>query len=142
MTLRARGRMVGFLMQVALVPTICICVIEAARAADRVVALTENQNASTAEIAKAQNLEIRLPVQGGTGFSWALTHAPSAPVRLVSSEILPTEAGNRPGGPQMQLFVFTPKAAGSGDIELGYRRPWEKDAPPARAFSVHVVVRD
>jgi predicted secreted protein len=38
--------------------------------------------------------------------------------------------------------VFEPTGAGSGDIELGYRRPWEKDTQPARTFVVHVVVQE
>jgi predicted secreted protein len=111
-------------------------------AADRVVAVTENQNGGTVEITRAQKLEIRLPVQGGTGFSWELTHAPGAAVRLASSKVLPGSTGARPGGAQIQLLVFTPTAAGADDIELGYRRPWEKASPPARTFVVHVVVRD
>jgi predicted secreted protein len=111
-------------------------------AAERVVAVNENQNGSTIEITRAQKLEIRLPVQGGTGFSWDLTRAPSASIRLASSKILPGTAGARPGGAQTQLLVFAPTAAGSDDIELGYRRPWEKASAPARSFVLHVVVRD
>jgi predicted secreted protein len=110
-------------------------------AADRVVAVTENQNGSTVEITRAQKLEVRLPVQGGTGFSWELTRAPGAAVRLASSKVLPGSAGARPGGAQIQVLVFAPTAAGADDIELGYRRPWEKASAPARTFVVHVVVR-
>lgn len=109
-------------------------------AQDRNVTLTESQNGGSAELAKDQKLEIRLPVQGGTGFSWELMRPPRAPVRLLSSNAQPAGPGNLPGGPATQLFVFEPTGAGSGDIELGYRRPWEKDTKPARTFVVHVVV--
>ena len=85
-------------------------------------------------------MEIRLPVQGGTGFAWELASKPSAPVGLIGSKVLPAEGGNRPGGPQVQLFMFKPGA--TGEIQLNYRRPWEKNTPPARTFAVHVVVRD
>ncbi len=109
-------------------------------AQDRNVTLTESQNGGSAELAEDQKLEIRLPVQGGTGFSWELMRPPRAPVRLLSSNAQPAGPGNLPGGPATQLFVFEPTGAGSGDIELGYRRPWEKDTQPARTFVVHVVV--
>jgi inhibitor of cysteine peptidase len=142
MSLSAHGRMARLLMQAALLLALCVCATQSPHAADGVVALTESQNASTIEITNGQNLEIRLPLQGGTGFSWALERTPSAPVRLVSSQLLSTEGASRPGGTQTQLFVFATDAAGSGDIALDYRRPWETNAPPARTFTVHVVVRD
>jgi inhibitor of cysteine peptidase len=109
-------------------------------AQNRDVTLTETQNGSTVEMSKDQRLEIRLPVQGGTGFSWELMRT-SAPVRLLNSTTRPAPSGNLPGGPQIEVFVFEPTAAGSGDIELGYRRPWEKDSQPARRFVAHIVVR-
>ena len=82
-------------------------------AQDRNVTLTESQNGGSAELAKDQKLEIRLPVQGGTGFSWELMRPPRAPVRLLSSNAQPAGPGNLPGGPATQLFVFEPTGAGS-----------------------------
>ena len=123
---------------VALVAWMCVTV----PAQDNTVTLTEGQNGASAEISKNQKLHIRLPVQGGTGFSWQLTRPPSAPVRLLSSTTQPAGPGNVPGGPATELFVFEPTGAGAGGIELGYRRPWEKDVAPARTFAAHVVVRE
>jgi inhibitor of cysteine peptidase len=105
------------------------------------IRLTEGQTGSTVELAAGQMLNITLPTQGGTGFSWDLAGATGAPVRLVRSDTRPAQDRNLPGGPELQSFVFEPIAAGSGDIEFGYRRPWEKNTPPARTFVVHVVVR-
>src|SRR5262249_46304397 len=111
-------------------------------AQDNTVTLTGGQNGASAEISKNQKLHILLPVQGGTGFSWQLTRTPSAPLRLLSSTMRPAGPGNVPGGPAIELFVFEPTGAGAGDIELGYRRPWEKDVASARTFAVHVVVSE
>jgi len=121
--------------------SLCVCVTAGA-AETRAIALTESQNGTRVEIAKDQELEIRLPVQGGTGFTWELASKPSAPVDLVIAKVLPANDGSRPGGSQTQLFTFKPNAGGAGDIELGYRRPWEKNTRPARKFTVHLVVRD
>jgi predicted secreted protein len=100
--------------------------------------VTESQNGTTTTITKDQTLEIRLPAQAGTGYSWALAN-PTAPLKLVRSDT--PSAANRPGGPQTQLFVLQPTNTGTGDVVINYSRPWEKDKPPARTFVLHVVVR-
>jgi predicted secreted protein len=102
--------------------------------------VTEEQNGSMVEIAKDRQVEIRLPVQAGTGYSWELLHPPTAPLRLISSESSSATGGSLPGGPATQLFVFAPIAPGSGELEFGYRRPWETTAAPARTFRLRVVV--
>jgi inhibitor of cysteine peptidase len=102
------------------------------------VTVTEIQNATTTTITKDQSLQIRLPAQAGTGYSWALAN-PTAPLKLVRSDTAVTS--NRPGGPQTQLFVLQPTNTGAGDVVINYSRPWEKDKPPARTFVLHVVVR-
>ncbi len=100
--------------------------------------VTENQNGTTTTIARDQSLEIRLPAQAGTGYSWTLAN-PTAPLKLVRSDT--AAAADRPGGPQTQLFVLQPTNTGAGDVVINYSRPWEKDKPPARTFVLHVVVR-
>jgi|SRR5262245_6610140 len=133
---------VGRLMRLVwLVAGVVLGGVGAATATEPVVALTESQNGRTVEIAPSQSLEIRLPVQGGTGYSWELEDASSTLLRLVSSNLMAGEAGVRPGSAQIQLLTFSPITGGSGDIVLRYRRPWEKDSKPARTFRVHVVVR-
>jgi inhibitor of cysteine peptidase len=100
--------------------------------------VTESQNGTTTTITKDQTLEIRLPAQAGTGYSWTLAD-PTAPLKLVRSDA--ASAADRPGGPQTQLFVMQPTNTGTGDVVINYNRPWEKDKPPARTFVLHVVVR-
>jgi predicted secreted protein len=110
-----------------------------ALAQERVVTVSESENAGKITIGADQQLEIRLPVQGGTGYSWELDAASNAPVRLLESHLQAAEPG-RPGGPQMQVLRFTRTGAGSGDLRLGYRRPWEKDRPSARTFTIQLTV--
>jgi len=102
------------------------------------VTVSESQNGTTTTIAKDQSLEIRLPAQAGTGYSWALANR-TAPLKLVRSDA--AAAPDRPGGPQTQSFVFQPTNTGTGDVVINYSRPWEKDKPPSRTFILHVVVR-
>jgi inhibitor of cysteine peptidase len=111
---------------------------DAVRAQPRVVAITESQNGATTTISKDQILEIRLPAQAGTGYSWTIAANPTTPLKLARSD---TTSADRPGGPQTQFFVLQPTNTGPGDVVINYSQPWEKDKPPARTFVVHVVVR-
>jgi inhibitor of cysteine peptidase len=104
----------------------------------RVVAIAEAQNGTTTTIGKDQILEIRLPAQAGTGYSWTFAANPTAPLKLVRSD---TTSADRPGGPQTQFFLLQPTNTGAGDVVINYGRPWEKDKPPARTLVLHVVVR-
>jgi inhibitor of cysteine peptidase len=108
------------------------------RAQPRVVAIAEGQNGTTTTIGKDQILEIRLPTQAGTGYSWALAAGPTAPLKLARSD---TTSADRPGASQTQIFMLQPTNTGAGDLVINYSRPWEKDKPPARTFTLHVVVR-
>ena len=40
-----------------------------------------------------------------------------------------------------QTIEFVAKSAGEVLLKLEYRRPWEKDAPPARTFTVTIAVK-
>ncbi len=113
--------------------------VETAQGETPMVTVSETQNGSTTTIAKDQTLEVRLPVQAGTGYSWSLAANATAPLKLVRSNNAVT--ADRPGGPQTQLFVFDSTNTGAGDVVINYSRPWEKDKPPARTFVLHVVVR-
>ncbi len=111
---------------------------DVARAQPRVVAIAESQNGTTTTIGKDQIIEIRLPAQAGTGYSWTLAPNPTAPLKLARSD---TTSADRPGGPQTQFFLLQPTNTGAGDVVINYSRPWEKDKPAARTFVLHVVVR-
>jgi predicted secreted protein len=105
------------------------------------VTVTENQNGGTVELPKNQTLIVRLPAQLGTGFSWSVVGTEGAPVRLSSTRTEHRDV-SMPGSAETQVFVFEPTTPGSAKIELGYRQPWIKDRPPARNFTLHVVIPD
>jgi inhibitor of cysteine peptidase len=131
-------RCFGFVLLMVAVLGLTFARADVARAQARVVAIAEGQNGTTSTIGKDQILEIRLPAQAGTGYSWALAASPTAPLKLARSDIT---SADRPGGPQTQFFVLQPTNTGTGDVVINYSRPWEKDKPPARMFVLHVVVR-
>src|SRR5262249_57428281 len=74
-----------------------------------------------------------------TGFTWSVAaNAPSilAPAGDPRFEPPPTP---RPGAGSFQTLDFRVAGSGAALLQLVYRRPSEKDAPPARTWSVFVA---
>jgi inhibitor of cysteine peptidase len=105
----------------------------------RVKMLTEEDNGAAVTLTLNSRLMIRLPTQPGTGFSWS-PKTVSSVLRLVKS-YEETPAQMLPGGIETKVFVFTPVAAGTDQLELDYRRPWEHGGAPAKVFRVTATVR-
>jgi len=128
----------GFVLLMLAILGFAFACADVACAQPRVIAIAEAQNGTTTTIGKDQILEIRLPTQAGTGYSWTPAANPTVPLKLTRSD---TTSADRPGGPQTQFFLLQPTNTGAGDVVINYSRPWEKDKPPARTFVLHVVVR-
>lgn len=50
--------------------------------------------------------------------------------------------GSKPGASAVQTLTFTAKAAGSDQLVLAYRRPWEKSTAPARSYTLNVTITE
>ena len=48
-------------------------------------------------------------------------------------------AGSAPGSGRFQTFEFPVVGAGQGWLQLVYRRPFEKDVAPAKAWSIFLA---
>jgi len=108
---------------------------------DQIVRVTMDQNGSTITLRTGQCLEVALPSTAGTGYSWQIAN-PAANVLKSSGEPKMESAppGNKVGQTQNQVFSFVPSGKGSGQLELQYLRPWEKDRKPAKSFLLSVKV--
>jgi inhibitor of cysteine peptidase len=89
-----------------------------------------------------QLLEIRLPVRGGTGYSWQSAGNVPPSLGFVGQHSLPRLPDNSmPGGPETQLLIYRAVASGTGQLKIVYQRPWETGLPPARVVRYQVTVR-
>lgn len=94
--------------------------------------LTQKDNGAAVGLTLQGRVMVRLPTQPGTGYAWA-PKAASSLLRLVKSYV-ETPTHLLPGGTETQVFVFSPVASGTDEIELDYRRPWEHGGAPAQVF--------
>jgi inhibitor of cysteine peptidase len=87
-------------------------------------------------------LLVRLEANPSTGYSWTVIGDP-APLSFVSSKNETAQQNQqRPGAPGMQVLRFKASSAGTVDLKIGYRRPWEKEVAPAKTFQIHVTVAE
>jgi inhibitor of cysteine peptidase len=102
--------------------------------------VTDKDDGKTVQMSVDQALFVRLPSNPTTGYSWTLTANP-APLALIKSDFAPDAAKNGVmGAGGTQILQFAAKDTGTATISLGYRRPWEKDTPPARTFTVTITI--
>mgnify|MGYP003952264895 FL=1 len=87
--------------------------------------------------------DISLPYTAGTGYSWSLDQEESEGLSYVSVSESSTTADNADllGGPGQSQWLLKGRSPGTAMLLFEYRRPWEKDTPPAKTRRVHVEVR-
>ncbi len=84
-------------------------------------------------------ITIKLKSNVTTGYSWDTSSVPSCLVRQESKQ--KQKSSPRIGEPGFQVFSFKATDRCEAVINLHYFRPFEKDQPPAKTFSVDVSVQ-
>ena len=91
---------------------------------------------------------LRIAVQGNasTGFVWEVAQPLPRQLVLETSDSLPQPPApdsDRPvvGAPHPQWIYLRAVAPGDAAVDLHWRRPWEKNQPPARSLRYTVSVR-
>jgi inhibitor of cysteine peptidase len=102
------------------------------------VLVDETFNGRTIDVTVGQTIEVRLPENPTTGFSWQLT-SDGGPACTMTGDQFIAPAGP-PGKGGDHTWNFKAVRPGECDIELGYRRRWESSATASRTFKIHVKV--
>ena len=90
-----------------------------------------------------QELAVELRANVTTGYQWELVPPVPEVVTVIDRGTYSAAPGSegRVGAGGTTLFVLRADRPGNGVVNLAYRRPWERDIPPARTVQVEVVVR-
>ena len=109
-------------------------------AAGATVRLTAKDAGRTVTLRTGDSVEVALAGNPTTGFSWQVAsagdpvlHADGEPAFKPDSRLIGS------GGTATRRFRAV--APGTATLRLEYRRPWEKDVPPAGRKTFPVVVR-
>lgn len=109
------------------------------RVSRRALLLEEPDNGSGLYLTQGDTISVKLPANPTTGYTWSIAvNAPSilAPAGDARFEPPPTP---RPGAGGFQTFDFRVAGGGAAELQLVYRRPFEKDAPPTRIWTVFIA---
>lgn len=107
--------------------------------------ITAEQNGQIVNVAVNQRFAIELVGVPTAGYVWAPAQIPAFVTRAGEASGNTTEAQSQPGfvgGNHWEVTMFSATAAGTGDIVMEQRRPWEgaSEAPNA-TFRVTIVAQ-
>jgi len=88
-------------------------------------------------LTQGDTLVVRLPATPSTGYGWTLTRGAQILKQKGEPKWEPAPSGS-PGAEGAQVLEFAVTGPGADWLELGYRRPFEKDAKPTKTWSVFV----
>ena len=88
-------------------------------------------------------LQVTLSENGSTGYQWGIPPELKRkfPATIREREQTLEAPDGPPGTPGMRHLYFEAVRTGSAELELQYRRPWERATPPARKFRLRILVR-
>ena len=107
------------------------------------ILVTAADEGRTIEIGRGQELKVALDANRTTGFSWLLDSVPSAAlVQLGEPTYVPNAGAPRyAGAGGVETWRFRAVDTGTQQLRFFYRRPFEKEVPPARIVTLRVQIR-
>jgi inhibitor of cysteine peptidase len=105
------------------------------------ITVVSQDNGKTVQLEIGQQIVVRLPSNPTTGYQWSVIGS-MTPLEFSKSDYATdSQAAGRAGAGGTETLRFTAKSAGKAELKLGYARAWEKDVPPAKTFSLTVLVK-
>ncbi|MEQ1816966.1 MAG: protease inhibitor I42 family protein [Terricaulis sp.] len=111
---------------------------------DVAVHITQEQNGQTVNVGVNQRFAIELVGVPTAGYVWAPATVPAFVTRSGEASGNTSQAQSQPGftgGNHWEVTIFTATAAGSGEIVMEQRRPWEANEPANQTFRVTIHVQ-
>ena len=99
-----------------------------------------SDSGGTASLISYQPLVVRLPANPSTGFSWRYVVAGDDVLRLETINGEAPAPNGMVGVAGEEVWSFRAQGAGRAVLTYVYERPWEKNTPPAKIFTLFVTV--
>jgi inhibitor of cysteine peptidase len=106
------------------------------------IVVTKADNSKIVKVATGGRVILRLNWSPGTGYDWVIAKNDASMLLQEGEAATEPNKNPMPGAPETRIFNFKALKAGTTELELHSRRPWEKDAPPAETFKVQVAIAD
>ena len=113
---------------------------EKARGKTVTVTVKAKDKEGKVKLARGDTLEVRLPSNRTTGFSWQVAKIEKERLKAQGKPVYERPKKPLPGAGGVEVFRFTAEAAGKSELELIYKRPFEKDKPPAKTYKLTVEI--
>lgn len=94
----------------------------------------------TASLIPYQPLVVRLPSNPSTGYVWSYVVKGDEVLRLDTITGEAPAADGMVGVPGLEVWSFRAQGSGTAVLTYIYARPWEKNALPAKTFTLKVQV--
>lgn len=108
---------------------------------DVAVRITQEQNGQTVNVGVNQRFAIELVGVPTAGYVWAPATVPAFITRAGEASGNTTQAQSQPrftGGNHWEVTILTATAAGTGEIVMEQRRPWETNEPANQTFRITI----
>jgi inhibitor of cysteine peptidase len=105
--------------------------------------LGEEANGKTVAAEVKQTLLVKLPGNITTGYSWGVSKLEGEALEMVGKPDYVADKAPKKMVGSGGTFHLTFRAVkpGKATVTLAYARPWEKDTPPAKTFTLTVEVK-
>jgi inhibitor of cysteine peptidase len=98
---------------------------------DKAVTVTDKEDKGKVTVPKGGALVVKLPITTGTGYTWVVAKK-AEQLKPAGQPTVEKPDKPVPGAKTTQVFRFDAAAAGTSELTLEYKRPFEKDKPPAK----------
>ena len=108
---------------------------------DVAVRITAEQNGQMVRVGVNQRFAIELVGVPTAGYVWAPATVPAFITRAGEASGNTTQAQRQPrftGGNHWEVTILTATAAGTGEIVMEQRRPWETNEPANQTFRITI----
>ncbi len=111
-----------------------------ATAATTKVTISEKDDGKTITVTEGSDVSIELNGNITTGYSWKVTTVSGKSAQQDGKVTYKDGPGKGVGRPGMFFAKFTTATVGDTTVNMEYKRPWEKNTPALKTFSVTIRV--